>query len=72
MAGDSRGHWNGNTLIVETINTNGKWLDIIGDFHSDALKVVEHFVFTSPDSIRYEATLEDPKVFTRPWKMASP
>ena len=67
--GDSRGHWNGNTLIVETINTNAKWLDIIGDFHSDALKVVEHFIFASPDAIRYEATLEDPKVFTRPWKI---
>ncbi len=68
--GSSRGRWDGNTLIVETINTNGKWLDIIGDFHSDALKVVEHFIFASPDSIRYEATLEDPKVYTRPWKMA--
>jgi hypothetical protein len=68
--GSSRGRWDGNTLIVETINTNGKWLDIIGDFHSDALKVVEHFIFTGPDSIRYEATLDDPKVFTRPWKMA--
>jgi hypothetical protein len=68
--GDSRGRWDGNTLIVETINTNGKWLDIIGDFHSDALKVVERFIFTSPDTIRYEATLEDPKVFSRPWTMA--
>jgi hypothetical protein len=68
--GSSRGRWDGNTLIIETINTNGKWLDIIGDFHSDALKVVEHFIFTGPDSIRYEATLDDPKVFTRPWKMA--
>ena len=70
VAGASRGRWDGNTLIVETINTNGKWLDIIGDFHSDALKVVEHFIFAGPDSIRDEATLEDPKVFTRPWKMA--
>ena len=68
--GSSRGRWDGNTLVVETINTNGKWLDIIGDFHSDALKVVEHFIFTGPDSIRDEATLDDPKVFTRPWKMA--
>jgi hypothetical protein len=67
--GDSRGHWDGNTLIVETTNTNTKWLDIIGDFHSDSLKVVERFNFTGPDQIRYEATLEDPKVFTRPWKI---
>jgi len=67
--GSSRGHWDGNTLVVETINTNGKWLDIIGDFHSDSLKVVERFNFTGPDQIRYEATLEDPKVFTAPWKL---
>jgi len=67
--GSSRGHWDGNTLVVETINTNGKWLDVIGDFHSDSLKVVERFNFTGPDQIRYEATLEDPKVFTAPWKI---
>ncbi len=67
--GSSRGRWDGNTLIVETINTNGKWLDIIGDFHSDSLKVVERFNFTGPDQIRYEATLEDPKVFTAPWTL---
>ena len=67
--GDSRGHWNGNTLVIETTNTNAKWLDIVGNFHSDALRVVEHFTFLSPDTIRYEATIEDPKVFTGPWKI---
>jgi hypothetical protein len=67
--GDSRGKWNGDTLVVETINSNGKWLDIIGDFHSDAVRVVESFVLTGPDTIRYEATVEDPKVFTAPWKI---
>ena len=67
--GDSRGHWNGNTLVVETTNTNAKGFDHIGDFHGDALQVVEHFTFLSPDTIHYEATLDDPKVFTRPWKI---
>ena len=66
--GDSRGRWEGTTLVVETTNSNDKtWFDIIGDFHSDALRVVEHFTFAGPDTIRYEATIEDPKVFTRPW-----
>ena len=65
--GDARGRWEGNTLVVETTNSNAKWLDVSGDFHSDALRVVEHFSFVSPDLIRYEATIEDPKVFTGPW-----
>ena len=65
--GDSRGHWNGNTLVVETTNTNAKSFDHVGDFHSDALRVVERFTFDRSDTIRYEATIEDPKVFTRPW-----
>ena len=65
--GDSRGHWEGNSLIVETTNTTAKLFDHIGDFHSDAVRVVERFSFDRPDTIRYEATIEDPKVFTRPW-----
>ena len=65
--GDSRGHWNGNTLVIETTNTNAKWLDIVGNFHSDALRVVEQFTILGPDAIRYEATIEDPDVFTAPW-----
>jgi len=68
--GDSRGRWQGNKLVVETTNSNDKtWFDIVGDFHSDAMRVVEHFTFVSPDMIRYEATIEDPKVFTGPWKI---
>jgi hypothetical protein len=67
--GDSRGHWSGNTLIVETTNTNAKLFDHVGDFHSDAVKVIEHFTFDRPDTIRYEATIEDPTVFTRPWTL---
>jgi len=67
--GDSRGRWDGNTLVVETTNSNAKWLDIVGDFHSDAVRVVERLTPTSPDTIRYEATVEDPTVFTAPWKI---
>jgi len=65
--GDSRGRWEGHTLIVETTNTTAKLFDHIGDFHSDAVRVVERFSFDRPNTIRYEATIEDPKVFTRPW-----
>ena len=67
--GDSRGHWNGNTLIVETTNTNAKLFDHVGDFHSDAVRVVERFTFDRPDTIRYAATIEDPTVYTRPWTL---
>ena len=71
--GDSRGRWEGDTLVVDTRRFNGKvWFDIIGDFQSDALHVVERFTLVSPDRIDYEATIEDPKLYTRPWKMAIP
>ena len=69
--GDSHGHWEGNTLVAETTNFNDRnWFDIVGSFHSDALRVVERFTTTDADTIRYESTIEDPKVFTRPWTMA--
>jgi hypothetical protein len=69
--GDSRGRWEGNTLIVDVTNFNDRtWLDSHGSFHSDALHVVERWTLVGPDRIDYEVTLEDPKVFTRPWKMA--
>jgi len=68
--GVSRGHWDGETLVVDTIHFNDKtWFDAAGNFHSDALHVVERFTRTGPDHIAYEVTIEDPKVFTRPWKM---
>lgn len=67
--GDSRGRWEGNSLVVETSNMNAKWLDIIGDFHSEALRVVERFTYVNPDTIGYEATVDDPTVFTGPWKI---
>ncbi len=71
--GDSRGRWEGNTLVVDVTNfTDQTWLDSHGSFHSDALHVVERWTIVGPDKIEYEATLEDPKMFTRPWKIAFP
>lgn len=68
--GDSRGHWEGHTLIIDVMNFNGKaWFDWL-TFHSDALHVVERFTIVNKDTINYEATIEDPKVFTKPWKLA--
>jgi len=68
--GDSRGHWEGNTLVVDVANNNDKSVfDMAGHFHSDALHVIERFTPVSRDLIQYEATLDDPKVFTRPFKV---
>jgi hypothetical protein len=70
-AGDSRGHWDGNTLVVDVANFNDRaWLDLVGDFHSDALHVVERWRFDDREGINYEATFDDPKVFARPWTIA--
>ena len=69
--GDSRGRWEGDTLVVDVIHFNDEtWFDRAGNFHSDALHVVERYTPVGPDHINYEATIEDPKVFTRPWKMS--
>src|SRR6202046_2243347 len=68
--GMSNGRWEGDTLVVDVTGLNGKaWLDRAGDFSSGGLHVVERYTLTDPDHIAYEATLEDPKVFARPWKM---
>jgi hypothetical protein len=77
--GDSRGHWEGNTLVVEVSNfTDKTWIigEIggegmsVGSFHSPALKMVERYTFRDADNIDFEATIEDPNVLTRPAKMA--
>jgi hypothetical protein len=69
--GDSRGHWERDTLVVDVTNQNEKtWFDMAGNFHSDALHVIERYTMADLNTIRYEATLEDPKVFTQPWKIA--
>jgi hypothetical protein len=70
LMGDSRAHWEGSTLVVDVIHfTEQTWLDRAGNFHSDALHVVERYTPTDPTHIQYDATIEDPKVFTRPWTM---
>ena len=71
--GHSVGRWDGDTLVVDVTNFNGKnWFDRAGNFHSDALHLVERYSAISPDAIRYEVTIDDPKVFTRPWTIAMP
>lgn len=69
--GHSVGHWEGNTLVVHVTNFNDRtWLSRAGDFHSDALDVVERLTPITPDALRYEVTLTDPNVYVRPWKMS--
>jgi hypothetical protein len=71
--GDSRGHWEGDTLVVDVIHFNpDTWFDHAGNFHTDALHLVERFTPAGPDHILYEVTVEDPKVFSKPWKMRMP
>jgi hypothetical protein len=71
--GWSVGRWEGDTLVVDVTNQIDRtWFDRAGNFHSDALHVVERYTPITPYHIMYEATIEDPKVFTRPWKMSMP
>jgi hypothetical protein len=71
--GWSIGRWEGDSLVVDVTDQVDKtWFDRAGNFHSDALKVTERYTPTSPDHLMYEATIDDPKVFTRPWIMSMP
>ena len=71
--GDSRARWEGNTLVVDVVHfTDQTWLDRAGNFHSNALHVVERYTPLSADHMRYDATIEDPNVFTRPWTISMP
>jgi hypothetical protein len=77
--GDPRGHWEGDTLVVETGNFNNGWIStsmaggrIKGIRHTEKLKVVERFTRTSATEISYSATIEDPEIYTRPWTVAFP
>ncbi len=69
--GTSRGRWDGNTLVVEVTNQNAKtWFDHVGNFFTDAVHVIERWTMVGPDAIHFEARIDDPKVYTRPWTMA--
>jgi hypothetical protein len=71
--GDSRGRWEGDTLVVDVTNLNGEtWFDRAGNFHSDALHIVERYTPKGANHLEYEATIEDSNVFTRPWKISLP
>ena len=71
--GWSIGRWEGETLVVDvTDQIDRTWFDRAGNFHSDALHVVERYTPISADHLMYEATIEDPKVFTRPWTIRMP
>jgi hypothetical protein len=65
--GDARGHWEGNTLVVDTTNMRGARLTYIGDFYSENAHVTERITFVDADNMTYQATVDDPTVFTRPW-----
>jgi hypothetical protein len=73
LMGHSVGRWEGETLVVEVSSFSDQtWFDRAGNFHSAALHVVERYTRRSPDVLWYEATIEDPTVFMRPWKMSMP
>jgi hypothetical protein len=70
--GDSVGHWEGDTLVVDVIGFNDKtWLAGTGTFHTDALHITERYTRVDKDQINYEVTIEDPNVLTRPWTLRS-
>jgi len=71
--GDSRARWEEDTLVVDVVHfTDQTWFDRSGNFHSEALHVVERYTRTGPDHLLYEVTIEDPEVFTEPWQMSMP
>jgi hypothetical protein len=71
--GWSRGRWEGDTLVVDVTSFNGQsWFDRAGDFQSETLHVVERYTPMGPDVLRYDVTIEDPQLYTRPWKMSMP
>jgi hypothetical protein len=71
--GQSYGRWEGETLVIEVTGLDERtWFDRAGDYHSDQLKVVERFTPVGPNVLNYEATITDPKVYSRPWKISMP
>ena len=71
--GYASGRWDGETLVIDSTGFNDQtWFDRAGNFHSDALQVTERYTAISRDALQYQATIEDPKVFTRPWQIRMP
>jgi hypothetical protein len=71
--GQSVGRWEGETFVIESNGYNDStWFDRAGNFHSEAMKVTERITRTAPDVLSYEATIDDPNTFTRPWKISLP
>ena len=71
--GDSRGRWEGDTLVVDVVHFNDKtWFDRAGNFHSEALHVIERYTPLSVDHLLYEVTIEDSNVFSEPWSISMP
>ena len=71
--GKSTGKWEGNVLVITTTDQNEKtWFDRAGNFHSNQMKVTERFTLIDPSHIRYEATIDDPKTFSKPWTIEMP
>ena len=69
--GSSNGRWEGRTLVIDNTGFNdASWFDRAGNYHGDMLHVVERYTLVDKDHIKFEATIEDPEVFTRPWKIA--
>jgi hypothetical protein len=69
--GSSRGRWDGDTLVIETSNLNGlTWFDQMGNFLSSEAQLVERITYVDANTLHYQQTITDPKVFTRPWTMA--
>lgn len=71
--GDSRGHWEGNTLVVDVTSHNAKvWFDQAANFYSAGVHIVERFTLVDRNTMHYQVTIDDPNVYTRPWTMAFP
>jgi hypothetical protein len=71
--GQSVGRWEGDTFVVDVNGFNDQsWFDRSGNHHTESMKVTERYTLTGPDHIQYEATIEDPRTFTRPWKISLP
>jgi hypothetical protein len=71
--GNPRARWDGDTLVVDVTNLNGKmWLDSVGNFYSDNARVTERFRLVEANTLDYEVTIDDPTVFTRTFKLSYP